>query len=787
MALSFEKYNGDGTTRNFGVPFRYISRDHVVVSVDAVSFPVTWLNDALVQLAVAPAPGTVVEVRRITPSEQRLVDFSDGSTLTEENLDLSADQLLFIAQEAVDAVQGALVSPVFGSMALQNSSNVTITGGTIGTGVSIPALTAKADVSAVNTALAAKADVSAVNAALDTKAPLASPAFTGTATFGARPTFNGQTPWDNGNMQGVIQSEAEAGTGTTNRAWTAQRVRQAVAAYAAPLNDSRLTDERVPTNSSVTDAKVALDATVANRISLDKLRFNQGGTGSVNRSAQAKARDLVDAADFGAVYDGTTNDGSAIQAALDHLVALRGGGAVRITGRARVTTLVTVPQGCSIVADRAGPIGGIRYDNTCWWLQSPGALILSRTTTIRINNGAFLDGLLIHAPELTTRQTGAQAAAWTGTAVTLQAGASDFGVRGCTILGYEFGVAYGNGTAGISRANLERVLIDCRNGVDILGDFDVPRLRDVHCYPFTSYPLNGDTGSIPQSDLVRNGTAFRIRATGALANDWAQVHGCFSYGFLWGFDTDGGDDVTFVNCGVDYPPSLGDANNAIGFRFFGDAQNPKLIGCQVAAVKWAVYDEGSLSDSTLRIIASSFWGVTVGVLSNGRKVSISGGTSFRGFRASLGIGVEVINTGTGPVYVHGCHFDGVHTAFKQPVGSNQIRQKNNTFNGITFHHLNGNISGVSPNAGGAVTIDPFDDVVQVFTNGTNQLSFIEPVAACVGKTLTLVFRGAVTVNHNGSGNGRLIIGAGFNAANNTVLQVVSDGVNWYGVSGPRTN
>jgi len=39
-----------------------------------------------------------------------------------------------------------------------------------------------------------------------------------------------------GNLSTVSQAEAEAGTATSTRAWTAQRVRQAVAAYAAPIS-----------------------------------------------------------------------------------------------------------------------------------------------------------------------------------------------------------------------------------------------------------------------------------------------------------------------------------------------------------------------------------------------------------------------------------------------------------------------------------------------------------------------------------------------------------------------
>lgn len=52
-----------------------------------------------------------------------------------------------------------------------------------------------------------------IDTQMGAKAPLASPAFTGTATFGTRPTFNGQTPWDAGNFTpGNYFTKTEADT-----------------------------------------------------------------------------------------------------------------------------------------------------------------------------------------------------------------------------------------------------------------------------------------------------------------------------------------------------------------------------------------------------------------------------------------------------------------------------------------------------------------------------------------------------------------------------------------------
>lgn len=120
MALSFEQFSGDGTNRQFPIDFGYLSRDHISVTVEGVAVAFTFLSNGLVQTAVAPAAGTVVEVRRTTPRVTPLTDFVDGSTLTEADLDTATLQTFYLAQEAYDIAGGTLGIQPDGSYSANN-------------------------------------------------------------------------------------------------------------------------------------------------------------------------------------------------------------------------------------------------------------------------------------------------------------------------------------------------------------------------------------------------------------------------------------------------------------------------------------------------------------------------------------------------------------------------------------------------------------------------------------------------------------------------------------------
>jgi hypothetical protein len=103
MAYSYVQYNGNGSTTAFSIPFPYIDKAHVSVTLDGVLFAgFTFLSASSISVSPAPAAGVLVEVRRVTPKTSRMVDYQDAAVLTAAALDLNADQSMYIVQEAHD-------------------------------------------------------------------------------------------------------------------------------------------------------------------------------------------------------------------------------------------------------------------------------------------------------------------------------------------------------------------------------------------------------------------------------------------------------------------------------------------------------------------------------------------------------------------------------------------------------------------------------------------------------------------------------------------------------------
>ncbi len=103
MAYSYVNYPANGSTQNYTFSFSYLDPSHIHVYVDGVETTAfTFLNSNTVRFSSAPADGSFIEIRRITPKDVAVVDFQDGSVILERDLDLLATFNLYVSQETDD-------------------------------------------------------------------------------------------------------------------------------------------------------------------------------------------------------------------------------------------------------------------------------------------------------------------------------------------------------------------------------------------------------------------------------------------------------------------------------------------------------------------------------------------------------------------------------------------------------------------------------------------------------------------------------------------------------------
>jgi hypothetical protein len=104
MANSFVRYTGDGSTAAYAIPFSYRSTDDLTVTISGIETTAYTLDGAGTTLTfnTAPADQSAIEIRRYTSQTTKLVDYSSGSVLTENDLDTDSDQAFYMSQEAID-------------------------------------------------------------------------------------------------------------------------------------------------------------------------------------------------------------------------------------------------------------------------------------------------------------------------------------------------------------------------------------------------------------------------------------------------------------------------------------------------------------------------------------------------------------------------------------------------------------------------------------------------------------------------------------------------------------
>lgn len=119
MAINtIQVFDLDGTAVRFPVPFEYLARKFVKVTLLGTSRkPLTLVTEFVFEgsakirtlTAWGPADGyTQIEVRRETSASERIVDFNDATILRAQDLDTSTIQSLHVAEEARNSIADVL-------------------------------------------------------------------------------------------------------------------------------------------------------------------------------------------------------------------------------------------------------------------------------------------------------------------------------------------------------------------------------------------------------------------------------------------------------------------------------------------------------------------------------------------------------------------------------------------------------------------------------------------------------------------------------------------------------
>jgi hypothetical protein len=95
-------YTGNGSTTTWNLTFPYQSKSDVKVSVDGVDTAFTWASASAVTVSPAAPSGSTVRIYRRTAYATRGTDFTDGSVLTENDLDADSIQTFYRVQEVSD-------------------------------------------------------------------------------------------------------------------------------------------------------------------------------------------------------------------------------------------------------------------------------------------------------------------------------------------------------------------------------------------------------------------------------------------------------------------------------------------------------------------------------------------------------------------------------------------------------------------------------------------------------------------------------------------------------------
>ena len=135
--LSYQEWDGDGSTKEFTFTFDYLNKSHVfcylnnsklklVADGEPADGEWAWDGDKKVKLGTAPEKGEVFKVERDTPDDKQIVEWEDGSYLVSNDLNTSDLQWLYLIQELNEGSGsdgGGIVKSLVGTLPVKVDSS----------------------------------------------------------------------------------------------------------------------------------------------------------------------------------------------------------------------------------------------------------------------------------------------------------------------------------------------------------------------------------------------------------------------------------------------------------------------------------------------------------------------------------------------------------------------------------------------------------------------------------------------------------------------------------------
>jgi hypothetical protein len=342
---------------------------------------------------------------------------------------------------------------------------------------------------------------------------------------------------------------------------------------------------------------------------------------------------------FGAKCDGTTDDTAKIQAALTAFT----GKIVNWDGKPYIATSITLPTGTTL----KGPLTNVGEVSSHTYNLN-GTIFLNSAATINIGDFASVEGGFIlnsalksSLPFANDTVALAALAAYAGTALT--GTGQDAQVRDVWVGGF----AQGYYSTGKERTKIQRLNIDCTNGVWIDASYDIARVEDVHCWAF----ITTHQGALTNVTYRRQGSAFKTTTH----FDGGMFINCFSYGWDIGYDIQAKESTSLISCYAD-GPGLGAGQ--VGFKFTVDADMIRVVGGGSSGQDTGVYLNTNITSTTgvVALTGLSMWGNHAHIVSDQHHILQVSDCLLRDTNGGTNRALTLSGTVTGDTLVSGCVF-----------------------------------------------------------------------------------------------------------------------------------